>query len=487
MKAKHMLCIDMAIMAFFSSCDDNTDTIGHSLTSEADRFVILTDTFYVSTRSIIADSVLSRSQYSYLGHIKDPETGAYVTSNYTTQFAVLESLDGSSFLPDKDSITSVENGNIIADSCRLQIYFYSSIGDTLNSMRLTAMEMGKPVEEGKLYYSNFDPEANGMLRQDANAIRKNKMYTTLDLNLSDSARALIKDKTNMESVMIPLNERYRDKDGNEYKNYGTYIMRKYYENPENFKNSYNFIHNVCPGFYIKSTDGLGVMSEVYLTELVFFYNYIYEDSVYHGNTLLSGTEEVMQTTHIDTDKDRLTELASDESCTHLKTPAGIFTEVTLPVDDIKYGHENDTLSGARVVFQCMNQTDAEAFDEPEYVLMLPKDSLYSFFENKNIPNNTTSFIGTYNSSNNTYTFNNISNLITHMYNVKKNGTKSEDWNKAVLVPVAVSTTSSSSGGTSSITNVTNEMSLKSAKLVGGSSNPYDPITISVIYSRTTKQ
>ena len=229
------------------------------------------------------------------------------------------------------------------------------------------------------------------------------------------------------------------------------------------------------------------MSEVYLTELVFFYNYIYEDSVYHGNTLLSGTEEVMQTTHIDTDKDRLTELASDESCTHLKTPAGIFTEVTLPVDDIKYGHENDTLSGARVVFQCMNQTDAEAFGEPEYVLMLPKDSLYSFFENKNIPNNTTSFIGTYNSSNNTYTFNNISNLITHMYNVKKNGTKSEDWNKAVLVPVAVSTTSSSSGGTSSITNVTNEMSLKSAKLVGGSSNPYDPITISVIYSRTTKQ
>ena len=186
---------------------------------------------------------------------------------------------------------------------------------------------------------------------------------------------------------------FRDKDGNEYKNYGTYIMRKYYENPENFKNSYNFIHNVCPGFYIKSTDGLGVMSEVYLTELVFFYNYIYEDSVYHGNTLLSGTEEVMQTTHIDTDKDRLTELASDESCTHLKTPAGIFTEVTLPVDDIKYGHENDTLSGARVVFQCMNQTDAEAFDEPEYVLMLPKDSLYSFFENKNIPNNTTSFIG----------------------------------------------------------------------------------------------
>lgn len=485
MKARLMIGIAISAMAILS-CDDTTDTIGNSLTSEADHFDILTDTFYVSTKSIVVDSVLSRNQYCYLGHIKDQEAGTYITSNYTTQFAILESLDGTTFLPERDSIMSLENGEVIADSCRMQIYFYSSVGDSLNAMRLTALELDKPVEEGKLYYSNFDPEAQGFLRPDANAIRKNKLYTTLDLNLSDSARSLIKDKTNMESVMIPLNEKYIDKDGREYKNYGTYIMRKYYENPENFKNSYNFAHNVCPGFYIKSTDGIGVMSEVYLTELVFFYKYTNEDSVYNGSTLLSGTEEVMQTTHIDTDKERLKQLASDNTCTHLKAPAGIFTEVTLPVDEIRYGHENDTISGARIVFNCMNQTSEDAFSEPEYVLMLPKDSLYSFFENKDLPNNSTSFMGVYNSSNNTYTFNNISNLITHMYNTKKNGNVSENWNKAVLVPVSI-TTSSSSSGSSSITNVSNEMSLKSAKLVGGPDNPFDPITISVIYNRTTKQ
>ena len=485
MKARLMIGIAISAMAFLS-CDDTTDTIGNSLTSEADHFDILTDTFYVSTKSIVVDSVLSRNQYCYLGHIKDQETGTYITSNYTTQFAILESLDETTFLPERDSIMSLENGEVVADSCRMQIYFYSSVGDSLNSMRLTALELDKPVEEGKLYYSNYDPEAEGLLRPDANAIRKNKLYTTLDLNLSDSARALIKDKTNMESVIIPLNEKYIDKDGREYKNYGTYIMRKYYENPENFRNSYNFAHNVCPGFYIKSTDGIGVMSEVYLTELVFFYKYTYEDSVYNGSTLLSGTEEVMQTTHIDTDKERLEQLASDNTCTHLKAPAGIFTEVTLPVEEIRYGHENDTISGARIVFNCMNQTSKDAFSEPEYVLMLPKDSLYSFFENKDLPNNSTSFMGVYNSSNNTYTFNNISNLITHMYNMKKDGNASENWNKAVLVPVSITTTNSSSGS-SSITNVSNEMSLKSAKLVGGLDNPFDPITISVIYNRTTKQ
>lgn len=483
MKAKFMMWTAIAMVAFLSSCDDNTDTLGNSLTSDADHFEILTDTFIVSTQSFMADSVLSRNQYSYLGKVKDPETGTYVTSNYTTQFAVLESLDGTTFLPQKDSIASLEDGEVIADSCRLQIYFYSSIGDSLNSMKLTAEEMAIPVEEGQLYYSNFDPKAEGYIRNDGRGIRKNKLYTTLDLNLSDSARALIRDKTNMESVVIPLNDPYCDKDGNVYNNYGTYIMRKYYENPDNFKNSYNFIHNICPGFYIQSTDGLGVMSEVYLTELVFHYRYISEDSVLQGSTLLSGTEEVLQTTHIDTDKTRLQELADDNTCTHLKAPAGIFTEVTLPIDEIKYGHENDTISGARVVFYCMNQTNDEAFGNPDYVLLLPKDSLYSFFENKNIQDNITSFLGTY--SDNAYTFNNISNLITKMYDAKRANNPSENWNKAVLVPVSITTASSSSTSSATITNISNEMSLKSARLVGGSANPHAPIKISIIYNRLT--
>lgn len=485
MKTCIKICIAI-IGIIFTSCDDTTDTLGNSLTSEADKFDILTDTFFVSTKSIVADSVLSRSQYSYLGRIKDPETGTYVSSSYTTQFAILESLDGSTFLPDKDSIISIEDGKIIADSCRLQIYFYSSIGDSLNPMRLTAMEMAHPMEEGKLYYSNFDPEANGMLRTDGREIKKNKLYTTLDLNLSDSAKNLIKDKTNMESVVIPLNDPYYDKDGNKYKNYGTYLMRKYYENPKNYANSYNFIHNVCPGFYIKSTDGLGIMSEVYLTELVFQYRYIDNDSVYKGSTLLSGTEEVMQTTHTETDKNRLKELASDETCTHIKAPAGIFTEITFPVDDIKYNHDNDTISGARIVFSCINENENDVYSMPEYVLMLPKDSLYSFFENKDIPNNSTSYIGTYDSNTNTYTFNNISNLITNMYNAKNSNAASPDWNKAVLVPVSISTTNSSSSSTASITNVSNEMSLKSAKLVGGAANPHSPIALTVIYNRLIK-
>lgn len=475
------------IAACLFACDDTTDTLGNSLTNKVDQFDIIPDTFNVRTRSIIIDSVLARSQYCYLGNIKDPETKTYVTSNYTTQFTILESFDGSGLLPEQDSIISRNGDNeVIADSCKLSIYFYSSIGDSLNPMKMTVYEMSKPIEEGGLYYTNYDPEEKGLLRSDANAIRKNKVYTVVDLNLGDSIRDKIVDKTNMEFVTIPLNEPYYDAEGNRYDNYGTYIMRKYYSNPEYFKNSYNFIHNVCPGFYIKSTDGLGVMSEVYRTELALFYRYKNDSSTYNGSALLSGTEEVMQTTNITNDKNTIKELAEDSSCTYIKTPAGIFTEVTIPVDDIKAGHYNDTISSAKIVFSKMNsKNDDDSFGAPQNLLMIPKDSLYKFFEEKDLPDHKTSFVATYNSSYNTYTFNNISTLISTMYENKVTGRASADWNKVVLVPISISYNSSSS--VSSITNVSNEMSLKSARLVGGFQNPYEPIKISVIYNRFIKE
>lgn len=485
-KIKLLAGIALMTMAF-SACDDTTDTLGNSLTNNSDRFEIVTDTFLIQpTRSIVVDSVLSRSQYSYLGNIKDYETGSYVTSNYTTQFAIQESLGGGDMLPPLDSIRSLDaNNKVIADSCKIRLYFNSSVGDSLNPMKLTAYEMSKPIEEGKLYYTNFDPEKEGLLRNDGKGIRKNKVYTPVDLNQSDSLRALVVDKTNMEMVTIPLNEKYYGADGKEYSNYGTYLLRMYYEHPEYYKNSYNFIHNVCPGFYIKSTDGLGVMSEVYLTELNIYYRYTENDSTIKNVQVLSGTEEVLQTTNITNDKSTIQRLADDNTCTYLKTPAGIFTEVTLPVDEIKYNHENDTISSAKIVFNRINPTSADdGIYEPKSVLMIPKDSLYNFFANKDLPDYKTSYLATYNSSYNTYTFNNISSLISSMYQIKKQNKHSDDWNKVVLVPVSISYNTSSSS--TSITNVSNDMSLKSTRLVGGSANSHKPISISVIYNKFVK-
>lgn len=466
----------------FTACDDTTDTLGTSLTDDMDMLEVTTDTFEVASRSFVADSVLSRNTVGYLGKIRDPETGNYITGDFMAQFGTLENYN----FPEKDSIASVdEMGNVVADSCFIRLFYTTYYGDSLASMNITAYEMDKPMKEDVKYYSNFDPMKEGYVRQ--SGMKVNKTYTLTDLSIDEAERG--DDDSYTPNIKISLNKEYIDKDGVKYNNFGTYIMRQYYKNPENFKNSYNFIHNVCPGFFFKVNDGLGAMAYVSVSQLNVYFRYN-NDSTYLGTSSFAGTEEVLQTTNIVNDKDAIKQLASDNSCTYLKTPSGIFTEITLPVDEVKLGHENDTLNTAELTLKRINNNyhGEYALSAPSTLLMIPKDSLYSFFENSDIVDYQKSYVATYNSSYNNYVFNNISSLITFMYNNKEAGLasnpnwledkKNENWNKVVIIPVSVVTNSSSQ-----IVKIVHDMSLTSTRLVGGSENNNGPILLNVVYSK----
>ena len=119
--------------------------------------------------------------------------------------------------------------------------------------------------------------------------------------------------------------------------------------------------------------------------------------------------------------------------------------------------------------------------------MVPKDSLYSFFEDKNVPDSKVSYLATYSSSRNTYTFNNISDLVNKLWQNKMNGYDGDDWNKVVLIPVKVSTNSSTTSSSTSVTNVSNEMGLKSTRLVRGDGTDESKLKISVIYNKFRKE
>lgn len=468
-----MSCITIA------SCDDTTDSIGNSLTDNMDMLKVTTDTFNVATRSIVADSVLSRSTTGYLGKIRDIETGNYITGDFMAQFSILENYK----LPEKDSIVSLQDGEVIADSCSIRLFYTDYYGDSLATMNITAYEMNEPMKEGVKYYSNFDPIAEGLIRNDG--MKVNKTYTLTDLSISDEDRA--DESSYTPNIKINLNKPYTDKNGVTYNNYGTYIMRMYYEDPDRFKNSYNFIHEVCPGFYFKTNDGIGSMAYITVSQLNIYFRYL-NDSTYVGTTSFSATEEVLQTTNISNDKQNIADLANDNTCTYLKTPAGIFTEITLPVDEITENHSNDTINTAKISLTRINNNthDEYSLSAPSTLLMIPKDSLYTFFENGDNVDYKKSFIATYSSSTNQYTFNNISGMITYMADIKKKGlaensnwlNEHPDWNRVVVIPVSVTTNSSSQ-----IVKIVHDMSLTSTKLVGGSENPYEPIKINVIYSK----
>lgn len=463
----------IAILTFaalmLTACDDTTDNVGISLTNSLDNLQISTDTFMVSTRSIAADSVLSRSTLGYLGKIRDPETGGYITGNFMTQFHIQENYQ----FPDADKMANKEAGKIVADSCELRLYYDKFYGDSLAPMKLTAYEMSKPMSEANTYYSNFDPMRNGYVN--ANGLQVDKVYTLTDQQVSEKIRW---DKSYTKNIKIKLNQPYTDKDGNRYKNYGTYILNQYYQHHGYFKNSMTFAQHVVPGFYFKHVSGLGAMAYIFRTQLNVYFSFIDKGKPHTGTASFYGTEEVLQTSTMENDRKTINELVSDEKNTYLKSPAGIFTEITVPVEEIYKGHEKDSINAAKIQLKRINDKVKTKFalDIPKTVLLIQKDSLYSFFEHKRVADYKTSFLATYDRANNSYTFNNIGSVIKVMKLKKNAGKLSKDWNKLVVIPVTTSYYTINQ--TQILTKVAHDMSLAGTKLVGGSNKQ----TLSVIYS-----
>ena len=491
MKILRLLTVLVIAALTFAACDDTTEGIGGSITNKIDNINISDSAFNVTTKSIVAGAVLSRNNTGLIGKMKDPETGNYVKGDYMTQLSVLSTFSVDTL----DYIKQANKGSIEADSCYLLVSYNASYGDTIAPMKVTAYEMTKPMAEDKEYYSDYDA-----FNIKEGWVSENNQHWSSNYNLSNTS--------DVKNFKIYLNKEYK-KDGKTYKNYGSYIMQTYAEHPEYFKTNYKFLHNVCPGFYIKNVGGTGNMAKIWNTELIFYWTrhktikakdgVTDSTAVSIGYNRFDGTEEVLQLNKIENDTKNLEKLASQQNWTYLKSPAGIFTEVTLPIEDIMKGHEKDTLNTATISFPRLNNKDEDNpynFATPSTILMVQKDSLQSFFEKSKLADNRTSYTASYSSTGsykNAYTFQNIANLVSAMY---KNKGKGENWNKVVLVPVNVITTTQ--GYTTVISKINHDMSLASTRLIVGTDDPdkdyttdkktgkkvaSGPIRIKVIYSK----
>lgn len=484
MKFKWITAIAVTAMAI-TSCSEDTESIGASLTDETDLLEYSAGFFYANTQSIKVDSVYARNFDCYFGMVKDPETGSYVVSEFMAQFNILENM----VQPERSKIVGQYDGDIAADSCEIWLMFDRSkcYGDSLTPLKVCIRELDRPMSDTRNYYTNYDPDAEGYIRE--GGLEKTMAFSLANLTDTDSIRNL---SNYVNYANIALSDAYTDKNGKTYNNYGTYVLRNFYDHPEYFKNCYSFVNNVCPGFNFEVIDGLGVMAKVAEIDMMIYYRAYDGDSIVNRSMFMSSTPEVLQTSRIYNDTGALQHLIDDKSCTYLKAPAGIFTEATLPVDDIELYHENDSLLSVSMSFNRINSGRYDIqypLEAPAAVLMVHKDSLNTFFETQTLHNYNSTFLATLTS--NAYSFTNIGNLITLMANKKAEGLKNDpnwvanhpNWNKVVLVPVAANY-SSDSYGNRTVTSVGNEMGLSSTRLIGGDGNP---IELEVIFARFKKE
>lgn len=465
MKIKYLWIVLLLFIVF--GCDDNTGSLGGEMMPDEDNISVKTNILDVTTQSILADSIYARTSTAYLGKYTDPDFGAF-EADFLTQFNCTDNL----------KIQDVPDSLVMSNSITLNLYYDKNnfYGDSLAINKLNVYELNKNIQDGskEYYYTAINPENY----YDSQDILGSKLYSIRDLSVKDSTW----NANDLVAISIPLPLTLFDRIKNLNK-----------EHPEYFTNSETFIDKVFKGIYVKHENGEG--SILYIERITLNLNtikyktdslgHIYrdntnkpnKDSILYGTlATFEATKEVIQANRFQNDE-RLKELVAQKQHTYLKTPAGIFTEATLPMNEIVAGeYAKDTINSVQLSFTAYNEVGSNntpyKMPKPERILMVRKKDMYSFFEKNQLADNITSYTATL-GSNNIYKFGNINNLINTCVNEKREEEKTDpdwesknpDWNKVVLIPISVTTTTSNSATT--IVDINHDLRLTSAKLLGG--------------------
>ena len=454
LKQLNILLLFAVLTIVAVSCDDNTGTLGGDLMPTTDVVSKQNMTYDVVTQSYSAgNSVLARTNLSYFGQFTDPETGTVIKSDFLAQLYCSEYCA----FPDTifgDSITQV----------RMRLFISDYIGDSLATFKLSVYPLDKVMDPNKDYYTDIDPTEYYDDTAQPIAV---KWFTVSDRSIDDEQRW---DNDYVSNICITLPRQI-----------GQDIYDCYRKSPESFKSSESFINTGLTGskgFYFKLECGDGAL--VYIDAAQLSLNFRYHDNELDADTTgvcqFAVTEEVVQSTRIE--NSNLDKLLADTQATYIKSPAGIFTMATLPADQLNY---NDTINSAGLSFIRYNDKVVSPFrlSIPQTLLMVRLDDyLNGYFEKYKVCDNITSYLASYNSSNNTYSFNNISQLLRVMMREKHNGTATENYNKVLIIPVQATYDSSNN-----LVRICHDFSMTSSKLVGGES---DRVKMHVIYSRYNK-
>ena len=519
MKAKYALIVLLAIT--FWGCDDNTAGLGLRMFPESDRDINgKLSTFDVITESVHAGKIYAMTNVGYVGKFTDETFGTY-QAGFLAQLNCPEGMTfpgvyNKTALDSKGKATQIMVGDdnednkdvtfirddenkIIGNIHTIELYlWYSSyFGDSLTACRLSVYELGeaeKELNQENAYYTDIEPEEF----YNPENLLGTKAYTAVDLSVKDSIRKL---STYVPSVHVSFKQDAAIE-------IGTKIIQEANKFGVNFDNK--TFRKIFKGIYVKSDYGDGTVLYINQAQMNVVYKCYavdtltgiklkkkvaeedgkYKDSTYYGYRTFATTREVIQANQLKNETqtiDNLINLEENWDKTYLKTPAGIFTQATLPIDSIANVLAGDTLNAVKLTFTNYNQPADKKFGMsiPSNVMLIRKKEKDSFFKENKLTDGISSYLTSHSRNINQYSFNNITQLINACIVDKEEARKkagsswdekawennNPDWNKVVLIPVLVTYDSSSSnsyyGTSSNIISIQHDLKPGYVRLKGG--------------------
>ncbi len=411
------------------SCEDNISSIGGSLAEG--EVSILVDSVVTDLKGTTewVPNYDARTTTKLLGRLNIPEYGRLECS-FVSQLMSSTKMN----VPDSIPVSDVDSLRLIFGVTRGNL-----TGDSLTPQQMRVYRLPDIIPD--TVTSGFDPVAYYGTKGE---VFGTKSYTLSNISLGDTAF------NQLSSIRIPI--KVDDPD------FAKDLFMKYRAGDEMFGWPEKF-RKYFPGIYVEQNFGNGCVGNItaVLAYLYWHYEKTVTTTVDSGNVayikkvlrdsvcLLSSKPEVVSSNNIKyTPSDNLKELVTGGKMI-ITSPGGYLTHVHFPVDKLveRFNSTHTELTvaaGLSMVIPAKVVKNDYGLTAAPTILMVKTSEREKFFSENKTPDNVISFVADYDSSDNSYHFNNMRPYFIKMKNKVDSGeTIAEEDMEFTLMPVNVET------------------------------------------------
>lgn len=404
-------------VSIIAGCDD-TSNIGSSVT--ADQITVTVDSSFVVTgKSVEIGKVQSRTVSQLIGKIDAGGFGR-LSSDVVTQFMPAAQID----------TTNVSIDRIDSVVLRMGVVKGEFIGDSVAPLGIDVYLLDRQLPSP--IYSDFD--ASDYYSPD------NLIASTIYNVSANTAGANYSDGHTEIKVKLPLE-------------FGKNLYRQYLDNPASFNTPTAFA-KIFPGFYIKNSFGSGRLTRVTSTMMTLYYNYDYYNTTTESDTILVGsgnyfavTPEIITNNNVSMTISPEVKNKINNGENIIMAPVGLEVKMRFPAPEIlaAYRAENNPVKVLNTLTFSVPGEYIEndySIPMPQYLLLVLEKDKDDFFAGNKLPDSTTSFYATYNSTTGLYSF---GDMRAYIMDLLEKDTVSEEDYSFVITPVSAVFETVSSG------------------------------------------
>lgn len=422
-------CTAISLPMLLASCQDDISGIGESVSRGEVVINIDSVGFKLNGRSVAAPVIDSRSTTNMLGRLSIPEYGD-LRCSFVSRLISISELS----IPDSITADSISHFRMILNIPRGQV-----TGDSLAPQRLKVYELTKQLPDA--INNQFDP--TGYYSE--SSLLGTRSYTASAVALGDSAYTKL---TSIPlSIEMPLEK-------------GKKVFEEYRNNPATFAWPASFA-KFFPGIYVENDFGKGCVFNISNVKFNLYWRKRIKTSavidsvttqvdkiVTDSLTVFATAPEVLSSNNISLTPSSAVTDAIARGEVMMQSPAGYNVEINFPAQEIidEYSKQSSNLSivnNLTLSIPVEHTSNDMGIDLPPYMLMVKRSELDEFFAKNKTPDDKTSFWGAYSSADKSYTFTSMRDYIVEL--IKAGGQVKPEDMEFTLVPVSISTETSSSG------------------------------------------